>query len=118
MRRVGRAGREHPLEAVALGLVLLFAAAVRIAYVGDPPVRYDEVFTWQQYATNSVRHIVTDYTYPNNHILNSLAAIASGLSLGAPLEGMAAGLGAFGGVERRFQRLGEAKGVSVIEPLR
>jgi 4-amino-4-deoxy-L-arabinose transferase-like glycosyltransferase len=73
VKRVVRAGREHPLEAVALALILLFAAAVRIAYVGDPPVRYDEVFTWQQYATNSVRHIVTDYTYPNNHILNSLA---------------------------------------------
>jgi predicted membrane-bound mannosyltransferase len=68
-----RAGREHPLETVALALILLFAAVVRIAYVGDPPVRYDEVFTWQQYATNGVRHIVTDYTYPNNHILNSLA---------------------------------------------
>jgi predicted membrane-bound mannosyltransferase len=68
-----RAGREHPLETVALALILLFAATVRIAYVGDPPVRYDEVFTWQQYATNGVRHIVTDYTYPNNHILNSLA---------------------------------------------
>ncbi len=73
MRRVVRAGREHPLEAVALGVILLAAAAARVAYVGDPPVRYDEVFTWQQYATNSVRHIVSDYTYPNNHILNSLA---------------------------------------------
>jgi hypothetical protein len=58
---------------VALALIVLLAAAVRIAYVGDPPVRYDEVFTWQQYATKGVRHIVTDYTYPNNHILNSLA---------------------------------------------
>jgi MFS family permease len=73
VRRVVQAAREHPLEAVALGLIVLLAAAVRIAYVGDPPVRYDEVFTWQQYATKSVRHIVTDYTYPNNHILNSLA---------------------------------------------
>ncbi|HEV7845398.1 MAG TPA: glycosyltransferase family 39 protein [Thermoleophilaceae bacterium] len=68
-----RVAREHPLEAVSLALVVLVAAAVRIAYVGDPPVRYDEVFTWQQYAIKGVRHIVTDYTYPNNHILNSLA---------------------------------------------
>jgi hypothetical protein len=65
--------REHQLEAVCLALIVLVAAGVRIAFVGDPPVRYDEVFTWQQYTTKSVRHIVTDYTYPNNHILNSLA---------------------------------------------
>jgi MFS family permease len=73
VRRLVRVAREHPLEAAALGLIVLLAAAVRIAYVGDPPVRYDEVFTWQQYAVKGVRHIVTDYTYPNNHILNSLA---------------------------------------------
>jgi UDP-N-acetylmuramate--alanine ligase len=53
---------------------------------------------------------------PGRHnILNALAAIASGLSLGAPLAGLAAGLGDFGGVERRFQRLGEARGISVID---
>jgi UDP-N-acetylmuramate--alanine ligase len=53
---------------------------------------------------------------PGRHnILNSLAAIASGLSLGVPFDGMKAGLGEFGGVERRFQRLGEARGVSVID---
>jgi UDP-N-acetylmuramate--alanine ligase len=53
---------------------------------------------------------------PGRHnILNSLAAIASGLALGARLEAMAPGLAEFGGVERRFQRLGEARGVSVID---
>ena len=53
---------------------------------------------------------------PGRHnILNSLAAIASGLSMGATVEAMAPGLGAFGGVERRFQRLGEARGISVID---
>lgn len=46
---------------------------------------------------------------------NALAAIASGLALGAGLAGMRAGLEAFTGVERRFQRLGEAKGVLVID---
>src|SRR4051812_42041594 len=53
---------------------------------------------------------------PGRHnILNSLAAIASGLSLGSTVEAMAPGLAAFGGVERRFQRLGEARGISVID---
>jgi UDP-N-acetylmuramate--alanine ligase len=53
---------------------------------------------------------------PGRHnILNSLAAVASGLSLGTTLEAMAPGLADFTGVERRFQRLGEARGVSVID---
>lgn len=53
---------------------------------------------------------------PGRHnILNSLAAIASGIALGAPFHGLAAGLGEFGGVERRFQRLGEVRGISVID---
>jgi UDP-N-acetylmuramate--alanine ligase len=53
---------------------------------------------------------------PGKHnILNSLAAIASGIALGATVPAMAPGLAAFGGVERRFQRLGEARGISVID---
>jgi UDP-N-acetylmuramate--alanine ligase len=53
---------------------------------------------------------------PGRHnVLNALAALGSGHALGVPLEVMAPGLAAFGGVERRFQRLGEAHGVSVID---
>lgn len=53
---------------------------------------------------------------PGEHnVRNALAAIASGLALGASLEGMRPGLEAFGGVERRFQRLGDARGVTVVD---
>jgi UDP-N-acetylmuramate--alanine ligase len=53
---------------------------------------------------------------PGRHnILNSLAAIASGLALGATVQAMTPGLESFGGVERRFQRLGESRGISVID---
>ena len=53
---------------------------------------------------------------PGRHnVLNSMAAIAAGVSLGAPFDGLARGLGIFRGVERRFQRLGDANGVSVID---
>jgi UDP-N-acetylmuramate--alanine ligase len=53
---------------------------------------------------------------PGRHnVLNALAGIATGLALGARVEQMAAGLAAFGGVERRFQRLGEVRGVSVVD---
>ena len=50
-----------------------------------------------------------------HNIRNSLAAIASGLALGATVEAMRAGLEAFTGVERRFERLGDAAGVTIVD---
>lgn len=50
-----------------------------------------------------------------HNVLNALAAIGAGLSLGAPFAGMAYGLGNVVGAERRFQRVGEAKGVTIID---
>jgi UDP-N-acetylmuramate--alanine ligase len=50
-----------------------------------------------------------------HNVLNALAAVASGLSLGVTLEAMQPGLESFRGVERRFQRLGSAKGVDVVD---
>lgn len=50
-----------------------------------------------------------------HNVRNALAAIASGLALGAGFEAMRPGLEAFGGVERRFQRLGSAVGVEVVD---
>jgi len=53
---------------------------------------------------------------PGRHnVLNALAAVGSGLALGAEFAGMAAGLATFAGAERRFQRLGEARGVTVVD---
>jgi UDP-N-acetylmuramate--alanine ligase len=50
-----------------------------------------------------------------HNVLNALAAVASGLSLGVTVEAMRPGLAAFRGVERRFQRLGSARGVEVVD---
>jgi UDP-N-acetylmuramate--alanine ligase len=53
---------------------------------------------------------------PGNHnVRNALAAIASGLALGVELPQMRDGLASFTGVERRFQRIGEARGVIIID---
>jgi UDP-N-acetylmuramate--alanine ligase len=53
---------------------------------------------------------------PGRHnVLNGLAAIASGISLGADFTGLANGLGSFAGTERRFQRLGTVRGVVVVD---
>ncbi len=54
---------------------------------------------------------------PGRHnVRNALAAIACGLGPWMlPLPAMAKGLAAFVGAERRFQRIGEAKGVQVVD---
>jgi len=50
-----------------------------------------------------------------HNVLNALGAIAAGLAVGATLDAMRPGLEAFSGVDRRFQRLGEAGGVLVVD---
>ena len=50
-----------------------------------------------------------------HNVLNALAAIASGLALGVTVDAMRPGLASFRGVERRFQRLGVASGVEVVD---
>lgn len=50
-----------------------------------------------------------------HNVRNALAAIGAGLALGATVKAMAPGLAAFRGVERRFQRLGNARGIEVVD---
>ena len=53
---------------------------------------------------------------PGRHnLLNALAATAVGLELGLPFDTIAGALAGFAGAERRFQRLGEAAGVMVVD---
>jgi UDP-N-acetylmuramate--alanine ligase len=53
---------------------------------------------------------------PGEHnVRNALAAIGAGLLLGKPVADLARGLAAFSGVERRFQRLGESRGVAIVD---
>jgi len=50
-----------------------------------------------------------------HNVRNALAAVAAGIACGVPLDALAPGLAAFTGVERRFQRIGEVAGVTVID---
>jgi UDP-N-acetylmuramate-alanine ligase len=59
-----------------------------------------------------------DFTVPTpgrHDALNALAALAAGRAAGLTLVEMAPALAAFGGVARRFQSLGTAGGVEVID---
>jgi len=50
-----------------------------------------------------------------HNVRNALAAVGSGIALGATLEAMRGGLESFEGVDRRFQRLGAVRGVQVVD---
>ncbi len=50
-----------------------------------------------------------------HNVRNALAAIGVGLVLDCPVPAMAPGLAAFRGVERRFQRLGTARDIDVVD---
>jgi UDP-N-acetylmuramate--alanine ligase len=50
-----------------------------------------------------------------HNVRNALAAVAAGIAVGATLDAMRPGLEGFTGVERRFQRLGETGGITVID---
>lgn len=51
----------------------------------------------------------------NHNVLNSLSVIAVAVDLGLSVETIAEGLAAFEGVSRRFEHIGEAAGVRVID---
>lgn len=50
-----------------------------------------------------------------HNVQNALAAIGAGFALGVTLDAMRGGLLQFGGVDRRFQRLGDVAGVTIID---
>ncbi len=55
-------------------------------------------------------------THPGRHnVLNALAAIGVAMEAGVPRKDIIHGLGAFGGVGRRFERKGEKNGVLVVD---
>ena len=50
-----------------------------------------------------------------HNVLNALGAIGAGLALGAPFAGLAHGLSGFTGAERRFERIGEVAGITIVD---
>lgn len=58
--------------AAAALLVLLFGGLLRFARWGMP-LTFDEAFMLHFYSSRTVRHVVTDYTEPNNHVLLAAA---------------------------------------------
>jgi mannosyltransferase len=66
---------------LALAGITLVALILRVIHLGDD-LWLDEIVTVRQYASGSVRHILSSYDNPNNHLLNSLLVHASLVTFG------------------------------------
>jgi UDP-N-acetylmuramate--alanine ligase len=77
--------------------------------VGPEGTRYTAVLDGRELGEVRIR-------LPGEHMaLNSAAALLAGLELGLPAAGLVRGLGRFGGVHRRFELKGSARGVRVYD---
>jgi hypothetical protein len=76
-----RAARPDPRHAAALLAVVALAAALRLAFLSQP-MRYDEAFTYAEYASRPLHVVVSKYDYPNNHVFHSLCVHAACALLG------------------------------------
>ncbi|HET6497491.1 MAG TPA: UDP-N-acetylmuramate--L-alanine ligase [Coriobacteriia bacterium] len=66
--------------------------------------------------TPDERRVTASIPVPGAHnVLNATAALAVAYALGIDLAAAAEGLSQFAGVKRRFDRLGEVRGVSVVD---
>jgi hypothetical protein len=71
-----RVPAERRLLLLALGAIIVAAALVRLGFL-SVPVRPDEALTFLGYATQPWYDGISDYSLPNNHLLNTLAVHVS-----------------------------------------
>lgn len=87
------------------------AAALRIA-----DLRKDKLSSRFRLLSGDNEFGMFELNVPGIHnVLNAAAAIAVAKELGVPADVISAGLAKYSGVERRFQKRGEAAGVTVID---
>jgi len=102
-------GEEHALATLQAG-ALVFGVSDRAH------VRAMAIALHPDHSTFVVDGVSVRLPVPGRHnVDNALAAIAVGAALGVPVADMAAPLARFRGVGRRFQSLGTARGIEVID---
>jgi 4-amino-4-deoxy-L-arabinose transferase-like glycosyltransferase len=55
----------------AMGAITLIGAVIRLWRISQP-IAYDEAYTFVYYATGEFKHILADYSAPNNHIFHTI----------------------------------------------
>jgi UDP-N-acetylmuramate--alanine ligase len=109
-------------DAGAVRVAQLVRSAVwRVGFAADADVRIADVELGPAGSRAMVRlpgdrHVALALRVPGRHNLrNAAAALAVAAELGADLVRAAAALANFAGVARRFERVGEAQGVTVMD---
>jgi hypothetical protein len=73
MRREWRTLRRHTSKGHhQLVVLLLVIAALLRGWALFLPITYDEAFTYVYYASRPLHVLLSDYSYPNNHVFHSL----------------------------------------------
>jgi len=73
--------KEDPLHIFAFLAILLAGIAVRIFFL-SVPMRYDEAYTFVEYASKPLYIALSDYSAPNNHMFHTLLVHVSSLIFG------------------------------------
>lgn len=69
---------------LTLGIITLLGLFLRLLLI-NKPVEYDEAYTFLYFASRSFKHILADYSAPNNHIFHTiLVGLANRLFGGEP----------------------------------
>ncbi|MCD2322415.1 UDP-N-acetylmuramate--L-alanine ligase [Sphingomonas sp. IC-56] len=95
-----------------------FAASADVRGVNVTPYlggnRFDVIIRHRDGSTRSIENI--DMPMPGRHnVQNALAAVGVALELGIPDVTIQQGFAQFGGVKRRFTKVGEVDGITVID---
>jgi UDP-N-acetylmuramate--alanine ligase len=90
--------------------------AIRFGFNQCADVRGEDVELGPASSRFRVGDVAFELPVPGVHnVTNALAAIAVGRTLGVELTGMATPLAGFRGIGRRFQTIGKARGVEVVD---
>lgn len=71
MRDALKRPKPHPTFIAAIAGITAVAAISRLAFLGEP-MRYDEAYTFMRFASRSLLVVLSDYRFPNNHVLHTL----------------------------------------------
>jgi hypothetical protein len=69
------------IVSVEVGLLMVLALGLRLAFLGQP-MRYDEAITYNEFASRPLYYGLSFYPEPNNHLLNTLLVYVSSQVLG------------------------------------
>ena len=74
--------KENVFHVLILVVIILSGAYIRSYYLASP-IKYDEAFTYLYYASQPFLTIISNYSYPNNHIFHTILVHFSTLIMGS-----------------------------------